>query len=295
MNSCHKYHANLQRFLDKELSTEDHEDFRLHLQECEACRTKLAEEEDLSGLLRRTQPLYSTPDGLRQRVIQAMGESASPVHSHAFARVWSRFSNIVAAPFQSPGPRPFNWPAVATATVLVVVGLLLVRRSLLQSRADNYIEMAVEAHRASLTGNPLEVQSASPSVVTTWFDGKVPFHFRLPSSPEESKNEQVYQLAGGGLVNYKGRAAALVSYRMQQQRISLLVDSSKSAVAAGGEEVPSGGIEFHYHKQASFNVITWSNHGLTYALVSSLPGTGRQSCLVCHQYMANSAPFSAHR
>jgi hypothetical protein len=97
------------------------------------------------------------------------------------------------------------------------------------------------------------------------------------------------------LVNYKGGYAALVSYQMQQQTISLLVASSKSPVVAGGEEVPSGGIVFHYSKQANFTVITWSTHGLTYALVPSLPGSGRQSCMVCHQNMADGDRFSAHR
>jgi hypothetical protein len=88
---------------------------------------------------------------------------------------------------------------------------------------------------------------------------------------------------------------ALVAYQLQQQKISLLVTSSRSIVAAGGQEVASSGIVFHYRKQASFNVITWSNHGLTYALVSSMPGSGRQSCLVCHQNMGDGAHFTAHR
>ena len=132
-------------------------------------------------------------------------------------------------------------------------------------------------------------------MVSAWFAGKVPFTFRLPSSAEESEHQQVYRLTGARLVNYKGGYAGLIVYQMQQQKISLLVSSSRSAVAAGGEEVPSGGIIFHYRKQANFNVITWSNHGLTYALVSSLAGAGRQSCLVCHQSMSDGGRFSAPR
>jgi hypothetical protein len=108
---------------------------------------------------------------------------------------------------------------------------------------------------------------------------------------EEVGHEQVYRLTGGRLVNYKDGYAALVSYQMQQQTISLLVSSSKSATAAGGEEVPSGGIVFHYSKRLGFAVITWSTHGLTYALVSSLPGSGRQSCMVCHQNTVNGGHF----
>jgi hypothetical protein len=105
------------------------------------------------------------------------------------------------------------------------------------------------------------------------------------------EHQQIYRLTGGRLVNYKNGYAALIAYQVKRQKISLLVSSSKSAVAAGGEEVLSGGITFHYRKQASFNVITWSNLGLTYALVSSLPGSGRQSCLVCHQNMADGGPL----
>jgi hypothetical protein len=165
-----------------------------------------------------------------------------------------------------------------------------------RSRANSYIEAAVAAHRSFLNGGlPLEIQSGSPSAVTAWFAGKVPFNFRLPKVADEPEHEQVYHLTGGRLVNYRGGYAALVAYQMQQQKISLLVASSRSAAAAGGEEVPSGGIVFHYSKQASFNVITWSTHGLTYALVSSLPGSGRQSCMVCHENMANSRRFSARR
>jgi hypothetical protein len=132
-------------------------------------------------------------------------------------------------------------------------------------------------------------------VVTAWFAGKMPFTLRLPSSAEESDHQQLYRLTGGRLVNYKNEYAALIAYQMKRQKISLLVSSSRSAVAVGGEEVPSGGIIFHYSKQANFNVITWSNLGLTYALVSSLTGSGQESCLVCHQSMSDSGRFSAHR
>jgi hypothetical protein len=44
---------------------------------------------------------------------------------------------------------------------------------------------------------------------------------------------------------------------------------------------------FHYFSREKFTVITWSNHGLSYALVSSLSASARGSCLVCHQNMAD--------
>jgi mycothiol system anti-sigma-R factor len=293
MKGCDDYGANIQFYLDKELTGQDLEAFHAHLEECSACRIELKAEEELSGLLQRSRPLYSAPEALRERVMRA-AEWLPSTTIHAPVRLRKRIGKVLARPFQSAGRA--TWPALIAAILLVAVGFLLVPRVLRQSRANGYIETAIAAHSSFLSGSlPLEVQSESPSIVTIWFAGKVPFNFRLPSSAEGSGNEQIYRLTGGRLVNYKGGYAALVAYQMQQQKISLLVSSSKSAVAAGGEEVPSGGIVFHYSKQASFNVITWSTHGLTYALVSSLPGSGRQSCMVCHQNMANSDRFSARR
>jgi mycothiol system anti-sigma-R factor len=295
MKGCDDYSATIQLYIDRELSGPDLDDFRAHLKECEACRTELEADEKLSALLHRSRPLYSAPDALRVRVMQA-AESFPSTTTPPAVRLRKRIATALRWPLQTAGRGAHTWRALAATSFLVAAGLLLLPRIMQRSRANSYVAAAVAAHRSFLNGSlPLEIQSESPSAVTAWFAGKVPFTFRLPSSAEESEHHQAYQLTGGRLVNYKGGYAALVAYQMQQQKISLLVSSTRSAVAAGGEEVPSGGIIFHYSRQADFNVITWSNHGLTYALISSLPGSGRQSCLVCHQDMADGGHFSAHR
>jgi hypothetical protein len=93
----------------------------------------------------------------------------------------------------------------------------------------------------------------------------------------------------------KGSPAALVTYATQNDKISLLIDSSKSAVVAGGDEVRFDKLTFHYYNNLGFRVITWNNHGLSYALVSSVSGPARTSCLVCHQNMADSSNFKTHQ
>jgi mycothiol system anti-sigma-R factor len=291
MKGCDDYCATIQVYLDWELSGQDFEDFPAHLEQCEACRTELEAEERLSALLHRSRPLYSAPDALRVRVMQT-AESFNSTTSYAPANVKRRIATASAWPLQTAGRGAQKWGTLVATLLLVAAGLLLLPRIMQRSRADNYIDAAVAAHRSFLNGSlPLEIQSDLPSVVSAWFAGKVPFTFRVPSSAEELEHQQLYRLTGGRLVNYKNEYAALIAYQMKRQKISLLVSSSKSAVAAGGEEVPSGGIIFHNSKQADFNVITWSNLGLTYALVSSLPGSGRQSCLVCHQNMADGGPL----
>jgi mycothiol system anti-sigma-R factor len=291
MTGCDDYGTNIQLFLDKELSGRELEEFRAHLEECENCRTDLEALEELSHFLHRSRPLYAAPDTLRRQVMQTMERSPSST-SYASPRLRKRVLRLLAQPVQASGRGVRRWPILVAAILIVAAVLLPMPGIMRQASANSYVEAAVAAHRSSLNGSlPLEIKSESPSAVTTWFAGKVPFNFRLPEAAEEVGHEQVYRLTGGRLVNYKGGYAALVSYRMREQTISLLVSSSKSAAAAGGEEVRSGGIVFHYSKQLGFAVITWSTHGLTYALVSSLPGSGRQSCMVCHQNMVNGDHF----
>jgi anti-sigma factor RsiW len=163
-------------------------------------------------------------------------------------------------------------------------------------RAANYVEAAVATHRSCLDGDlPLELHSNSPEQVAAWFSGKVPFPFRLPKAQVAPDSLPAYQLTGASLVKYRGKLAALVTYQKQKEKISLLVASADSAVVAGGEEVRSGKLTFHYRTDEGFNVVTWTNHGLSYALVSSVSGPARESCMVCHQSIADQHNFRPAR
>jgi hypothetical protein len=87
----------------------------------------------------------------------------------------------------------------------------------------------------------------------------------------------------------------MIAYEAPRDKITLLVASSESAVVAGGDELHFGPPTFHYRNEGGFEVITWCNHGLSYALVSSLSGSPRQSCLVCHQHMVDHEAFRSGR
>jgi hypothetical protein len=155
--------------------------------------------------------------------------------------------------------------------------------------AARYVETAVAVHRSYLEGSLApEIRSDSPAFVTAWSAGKVPFDFRLPAARDSNPP---YHLAGARLVNYRGHHAALVIYETQREKISLLVTSNKWAAIARGDEVRSGNLVFHYFGRENFKVITWGNHGLSYALVSSLSASARESCLVCHQNMSDREVF----
>ena len=274
------------RYLDNDLKGRELEDFRAHINSCAACRVQLEAEKALSRILQRTRPLHSAPTALRARVAAAAIQHSAPTptaevpYRRAFQSLTGRL--LVA------GQRVLSLRVLAPALLVLAVCLAFVPSIVDHVHAASYTQAAVEYHRSYLSGHlRLGLQSSSPQAVTAWIANKVPFDFRLPAAEPAPGNQPAFKLTGAALVSYKGNPAALVTYERLNGQISLLVTSTKSAVVAGGEKIQFGKLTFHYRMDAGYRVITWSNHGLAYALVSSVFGPPKASCLVCHQNMAD--------
>ena len=292
MRACDAYRSMIPLFLDDELSGDELHDFRRHLVGCTDCQELLAEERALSQLLHRTRPLYQAPEVLRTRVSNII-HSEVKSGFHAPERLRRSILRMLAAPRRTAATPALRWKQLVAVGLVTVVLCLFTPPIVQRARANAFVEAAATTHQSYLEGNlPMEIHTSSPTAVTAWFAGKVPFHFQLPESQQPVNGPQIYQINGSRLINFMGAHAALTTYEMRGEIISLLVVPDNSARAEGGEAVHSGSLTFHYHTVGDFKVITWSNHGLTYALVSSLPGSAQQSCLVCHQNMADHLKFS---
>jgi hypothetical protein len=293
MNRCDEYATKTLRYLGNDLEGQELEDFLSHLKSCASCREHLEEEKKLSATLQRSRPLYSAPAALRDRVTAATME-VTPNRAQDSTRPH-------ASPLQrkdvSGTLQPLaNWRVLAPAAIVIVLCLAVIPNVERRVQAASYIETAVATHRNHVNGDlHRELKSSSPEEVTAWFTGKVPFEFRLPRAGSTPGSTPVYWLTGASLVNYEGSPAALVTYETDKEKVSLLVDSSKFAVVAGGDEIRMGNLTFHYYNNSGFRVITWANHGLSYALVSSVFGPARGSCLVCHQNMADHGDFKVRQ
>jgi anti-sigma factor RsiW len=292
MNAYDEYRSSIPLYLDNELSGDELDNFCTHLARCAACKTSLEEEQALSDLLRRSRPLYPAPKAVREHTLGI-------VHSNQYGTIFApkrlrrRLLHILSRPFRSDAHPALYWKLSTAAVLLLVLALVGIPTFVQRAHATTFVDTAAATHRSYLDGKlPLEIQTSSPAVVTAWFANKVGFHFQLPASQEVQGREQPYRLMGARLVNYQGTYAVLTTYEMQGKKISLLVASGKFATVAGGEEVRSGDLTFHYYGVGGFKVITWSNHGLSYALVSSYSGSAQQSCLVCHQNMADHENFA---
>lgn len=191
------------------------------------------------------------------------------------------------SPDQAPA-RFLKWRVVAVAAITVLVlpaGLWLFKFGDSPSNTPSeFALMAADTHLRHTRGQlPLEIASESPRQISDWFYNKVRFSVKLPNYQESSGQEKLYKLEGARLVGYKDDYAAYVAYQMNTRPISLVITSDTVAQATGGEEINARGLIFHYDAIHGLKIITWSDRGLTYALVSDLEERGQQSCLVCHQ------------
>jgi anti-sigma factor RsiW len=276
MKPCDKHWADAMLFYDGELVGRELVAFGQHLLECRACGTYIEELGSLSLTLRSARPLVIPSNKLCERVNAAREQMLS--RSSARGR-----------------PADGRWRMLLAAVVLAAVVTAFVPFAVRQARANSYIRTALTTHRLYLSGSvPLEIHSDSPAEVTTWFAGKLPFRFQLPSSQDTHNSVPAYHLVGARLVNFEGHYAGLVSYQFRGHPISLLVVSNEWTTASGGEVVRASGLDFHYRSEPDLKLITWTNNrlGLTYALVSSLSGSAKQSCLVCHQNMSDRDSFA---
>jgi anti-sigma factor RsiW len=281
MTPCDDRSIELLRYLDNDLSEPEFRQFRAHLDTCAYCQERLRAENALSVVLRETRPLFSTPAALRIAI-------SKTVERHS-ARNQSRWTWWLRAAEVWP-----SWKTLAPASLLITLSLITAPRVVQNVRAESYVETAVANHNRYLDHEMSPgIRTGSSEAVTAWFANKLPFHFRLPNSETVLDANPTYKLAGASLVNYRGIPAAMVFYTAPSGTVSLLVESSRAAVVAGGDEVHFGSIIFHYRNDGRFKVITWSAHDISYALVSSISASAQESCMVCHQGMRDHGKFRA--
>jgi anti-sigma factor RsiW len=196
-------------------------------------------------------------------------------------------SPVPAPPPPSPTWRFTRWFVPALA-LLVIVGVLGMRppSSPTPLSGPRFAEFAVSTHRQHAQGSlALDVRSDSQQTVNEWFQAKLQFAVALPASPAVPGEERPYHLEGARMVPVGSNNAAYIAYQMQNGPVSLIVTPDSVAAASGGVEADFKKVSFHYRMVEGYKVVTWSLHGLTYALVSQEGNSTQRSCMVCHSAM----------
>ncbi len=266
MKNHDDYSVMIQIMIDDELTGQEREDLISHLNDCVSCQEELEDARAFSARVRSARPKVEAPAALREKILSNM---SNPINR-----------STPDAPVQkSSAVRAYWRPLAAAAMFLIAIGAVLSNSYLRrESRAMSFVGTAIAEHRMSSKDRSFDVESSSPEVVAAWFAQRVSFPFRMPNDGIAADHRAKYTLAGGRLVTFGGQPAALVEFRMQNNRITLLVTSDKLATATGGKVTHSGGLSFHASDQGELHVATWNNKGLTYALISSIAMSSNRSC-----------------
>jgi anti-sigma factor (TIGR02949 family) len=283
MNRCEDIRSRLTLYLDEELEGKERAALKEHLKACEKCKAAFESELRFLEAVRQSRPLHSAPLALRDRVTDILSDL--PASAVAPPRLKRKIQRML---WPETAGNARLWRAVAIAAVAILMlpaGLWFLQLSnRTSSNASEFALMAADTHLRHVRGQlPLEITSDVPRHISEWFSNKVRFGVKLPNYQDSSGQQKLYRLEGARLVGYKGDYAAYVAYEMKTRPISLVITSETVAQPTGGEEIKARGLTFHYDAISGLKVITWSDRGLTYALVSDLEERGQQSCVVCHQ------------
>jgi len=224
------------------------------------------------------------------RAATSVDEDPTPQEEKLLAELKapSRPDSVTSPVWAPRSPRRFTWWLVPAVALMVIVGFLATRppSSRTPISGPKLAEFAVSTHRQYVQGSlALDVRSGSQQALNEWLKTRSQFSQAVPTSPAAPGEERPYRLEGARLVQVGGKTAAYIAYEMQTGPVGLMVTPDSVAVAAGGVVVDFKKVSFHYRMVKGYKVVTWSIHGLTYALVSQEGNSAQQSCMVCHSAM----------
>jgi anti-sigma factor RsiW len=276
LKKCDDILGRLTLYLDNELQGDERATVEAHFSTCKSCASIFARELNFLNVVRASGPLHAASPELRDQIQGILNEG--------------QVSTAGASAYLARRRARFNWALAIAAGLLVLLLPVVVWRLVRQTpapnagRASNFALMAADHHLRRIRNQlPLEVESMNPQHISEWFTNKVGFSVKLPNYQESSGQEKLYTLEGARLVGFEKDYAAYVAYRMKSEPISLVITSDSVARPSGGEEITARGLKFHYNAIDGVKVLTWSDRGLTYALVSDLDERGQESCIVCHE------------
>jgi anti-sigma factor RsiW len=194
----------------------------------------------------------------------------------ASERLRSQVRWVTRVPERSSRPRPAWLAAGALAAVLVLaVGVGL---SLRRAEATTLETIAVRAHEAYLSGAaPLDLRTGDPAALAAEFSRRLEFPLRLPPMAGVGLT-----LLGARLIQAGGQLAAMLVYQQGDEVLSLTVAPRGAVALADGEIERFRGVDFHFSELGGRHVVQWTEGSSSYALVSSVPGHTRTSCVICH-------------
>ncbi len=229
-------------YLDGEFAAPEEAEFRAHLEACPSCRALAGQERSFLRDLRGALEVPQAPEGLRERVEQALDVTPAP---------W------LLAEMRELEPQRGRWRWVVPMAVAAAAAAVLVfaMSSAGQDRAP-VVQEAIAAHQNAL---PMEVRGSAERV-RSFLQDNVPFAVKIPFEGVEGVN-----LVGARLTQYRGKSAVLFNFDAHGRRVSVL----QVADGADGAEQSGSGAPV-VQDRAGYRVITYRDRGLTNSVVGDV-------------------------
>jgi anti-sigma factor RsiW len=230
--NCEESQAQLDTYLDGELSADKMRDMDAHVRGCPDCAADVLAGVQLKRSVKVAGQRYAPSASFRAKIQKQV--AAQP------RRSWSPGWIVTTA-------------ALATLLIAATITSYLGRQNL--RRQQVYSEIA-DLHVATLgSANPVDVVSTDRHTVKPWFQGKIPFTFNLP----ELQNTD-FTLVGGRVTYLEQTPGAHLIFQIRKHQISVFMFPESAADQVLGN--PSG-----VERQQTFNVETWTLDGLRYIVL----------------------------
>jgi len=242
--NCNDTRKLLNAYVDGELDSTGSLSVEGHVQQCGPCRTNLENLRLLSSAVEKGALRFQAPRHLKRNVQTAI-RAANP----DMKRSW------------------FGWQwagALASVVLIVVLTWVVTTQRAKPSEEAQLVNDILSNHVRSMMANHItDVSSSDSHTVKPWFGGKLDY-----SPPAKDLTEQGFRLIGGRLDYLDNRPVAALVYQRSQHFINLFVWPLKgSAVGSEGQLSRQG-----------YNMIHWTQSGMTYWLVSELNSTELNEC-----------------
>jgi mycothiol system anti-sigma-R factor len=253
---CFEVRSHLHAYIDGELERASVMELDQHLGSCDACRTQVARHSALRGAIARHASYHRAPAGLARRIRARLAEGA-PASPARPRRQWFPVGALVAA-----RPQWLRLGAAIAATALVTWTATL--HFAAPAEDDSIAERVIAGHaRSVITGRVADVASSDQHAVKPWLSSRLDF-----SLPVVDLTGVGFPLIGGRLDYLDERPIAALVYKHREHIINLFVWPSREATAAAPVRAVA---------RRGYNVLHWTEGGMTYWAVSDLNATEMRS------------------
>jgi anti-sigma factor RsiW len=267
MMSCGEIRDAMHRYLDGELPAHEVTGLESHLLDCETCREEHGRWQDVADAVRGAKEAYRPSLASESRVREMLEQAQR--HD-----------------------RSWQWTRAAAIVIVLGGGLIGWLTGWFGQDGESFRVYAAESHLRYSRGRlKLDKVSGDPAVLSAWLEENLPFHVKVPAYPEAAPGDNAYELVGARLLRHNDADVALLSYKMRNKPVSLLVASAEGREPAGGQIYRSGELEFHFYAMDGLRLIGWVDKGLSYIIVSDVNAVGAESCVVCHGQGAERRKF----